>query len=87
MGRGIFRKRDSPMMGRMGLEFTLDLRGLKISVWQAPLFGYGWRLANGGRSSMVELQIVILAVAGSSPVGHPTRDFGMRISECGRRAS
>ena len=27
---------------------------------------------NGGRSSMVELQIVILAVAGSSPVGHPT---------------
>ena len=27
----------------------------------------------GGRSSMVELQIVILAVAGSSPVGHPFR--------------
>src|SRR5947207_332329 len=26
---------------------------------------------DGGRSSMVELQIVILAVAGSSPVGHP----------------
>ncbi len=26
---------------------------------------------NGGRSSMVELQIVVLAVAGSSPVGHP----------------
>ena len=25
----------------------------------------------GGRSSMVELQIVVLAVAGSSPVGHP----------------
>jgi hypothetical protein len=25
----------------------------------------------GDRSSMVELQIVILAVAGSSPVGHP----------------
>lgn len=27
---------------------------------------------NGGRSSMVEPQIVILVVAGSSPVGHPT---------------
>ena len=26
---------------------------------------------NGGRSSMVEPQIVVLAVAGSSPVGHP----------------
>src|SRR4051794_36039474 len=26
---------------------------------------------HGGRSSMVELQIVVLAVAGSSPVGHP----------------
>ena len=27
---------------------------------------------------MVELQIVILAVAGSSPVGHPSLDFGLR---------
>ena len=26
---------------------------------------------DGGRSSMVEHQIVVLAVAGSSPVGHP----------------
>ena len=26
---------------------------------------------NGGHSSMVESQIVILVVAGSSPVGHP----------------
>ena len=26
---------------------------------------------DGDRSSMVELQIVVLAVAGSSPVGHP----------------
>src|SRR5215212_5502384 len=31
------------------------------------------RTSVGGRSSMVELQIVILAVAGSSPVGHPAR--------------
>lgn len=30
------------------------------------------RTSVGGRSSMVELQIVILAVAGSSPVGHPS---------------
>src|SRR2546423_7100820 len=29
------------------------------------------RISVGGRSSMVELQIVVLAVAGSSPVGHP----------------
>lgn len=28
-------------------------------------------IPNGGHSSMVELQIVVLAVAGSSPVGHP----------------
>ena len=39
---------------------------------------------DGGRSSMVELQIVILAVAGSSPVGHPALDFGFRISDCGK---
>jgi hypothetical protein len=32
---------------------------------------------NGDRSSMVELQIVVLAVAGSSPVGHPF-SFSMR---------
>ena len=35
---------------------------------------------------MVELQIVILAVAGSSPVGHPF-DFGLRISDRGKRNS
>lgn len=28
-------------------------------------------VSTGGRSSMVELQIVVLAVAGSSPVGRP----------------
>src|SRR5438874_7179351 len=27
--------------------------------------------SDGGRSSMVELQIVVLVAAGSSPVGHP----------------
>ncbi len=30
-----------------------------------------FRLIVGGRSSMVEPQIVVLVVAGSSPVGHP----------------
>ena len=30
-----------------------------------------FRLIGGGRSSMVEPQIVVLVVAGSSPVGHP----------------
>jgi hypothetical protein len=29
------------------------------------------RVNDGGRSSMVEPQIVVLVVAGSSPVGHP----------------
>ena len=44
----------------------------KIRGWQARECCYSRRSANdGGRSSMVELQIVVLAVAGSSPVGHP----------------
>jgi hypothetical protein len=30
-----------------------------------------FRVIVGGRSSMVEPQIVVLVVAGSSPVGHP----------------
>ena len=30
---------------------------------------------DGGRSSMVEPQIVVLVVAGSSPVGHPKKEF------------
>ena len=41
-------------------------------VWQPEEVRYFPRSENGGRSSMVELQIVVLAVAGSSPVGHPT---------------
>jgi hypothetical protein len=34
---------------------------------------------DGGHSSMVELQIVVLAVAGSSPVGHPFSFFEWAI--------
>src|SRR5581483_6688716 len=37
--------------------------------------------ADGGHSSMVELQIVVLAVAGSSPVGHPARANGAGSSK------
>ena len=33
--------------------------------------GFSFGASVGGRSSMVEPQIVVLAVAGSSPVGHP----------------
>src|SRR5881398_893593 len=33
---------------------------------------------DGGRSSMVEPQIVVLVVAGSSPVGHPKLIFDLR---------
>ena len=34
-------------------------------------FRVSFRGSDGGRSSMVEPQIVVLVVAGSSPVGHP----------------
>ena len=34
-----------------------------------------WILNDGGHSSMVELQIVVLAVAGSSPVGRPVPPY------------
>jgi hypothetical protein len=36
-------------------------------------------LRDGGHSSMVEPQIVVLAVAGSSPVGHPPRRLGTGV--------
>src|SRR5687768_9304985 len=47
--------------------------------WQTAGFCYLARLENGGRSSMVELQVVVLAVAGSSPVGHPFSLFSGRF--------
>ena len=43
----------------------------KIPPWQPPRTGYLFPPRDGGHSSMVEYQIVILGVAGSSPVGHP----------------
>jgi hypothetical protein len=44
------------------LFFAKQDSNLKILVRQR---------GDGGRSSMVEPQIVVLVVAGSSPVGHP----------------
>ena len=43
----------------------------EITVGKLPDFATLRGPNNGDRSSMVELQIVVLAVAGSSPVGHP----------------
>ncbi len=34
---------------------------------------------DGGRSLMVEPQIVVLVVAGSSPVGHPTKNLRFSV--------
>ncbi len=47
--------------------------GAEAEAMLAPVeaLAYGGTEADGGRSSMVELQIVVLAVAGSSPVGRP----------------
>jgi hypothetical protein len=39
-----------------------------------------FRVSDGGRSSMVEPQIVVLVVAGSSPVGHPISIFDFRLA-------
>src|SRR5438045_5461599 len=39
---------------------------------------------DGGRSSMVEPQIVVLVVAGSSPVGHPIKDFRFAAAAAAR---
>jgi hypothetical protein len=41
------------------------------------------RLRNGGRSSTVEPRIVVPAVAGSNPVGHPTRLLVYRLADSG----
>ena len=50
-------------------SLELAAEQLKLNACEIPPFG-GYFLT-GGRSSMVELQIVVLAVAGSSPVGRP----------------
>jgi hypothetical protein len=44
---------------------------------------------DGGRSSMVEPQIVVLVVAGSSPVGHPFQNVKLlkRVTSLQREAS
>jgi hypothetical protein len=50
---------------RNGYSISLTALNLTFGGRKSSVF------AVGGRSSMVEPQIVVLAVAGSSPVGHP----------------
>ena len=49
----------------------------------------GRQRSDGGRSSMVEPQIVVLVVAGSSPVGHPFQNVKLlkRVKSLQREAS
>ena len=48
-----------------------EKRALFFAKQDSNLKILGRQRSDGGRSSMVELQIVVLVVAGSSPVGHP----------------
>ena len=59
----IWHSEDSAFGFSRGSSPALDAPGLE-NYFRAP---------DGGRSSMVESQLVELAVAGSSPVGHPIR--------------
>lgn len=58
----------SPTFCAVGTFFPFQTRGQRI-ILPPP--------SNGGRSSMVEPQIVILVVAGSSPVDHPIFPIGI----------
>ena len=60
-----------PAKKRAKYQATLD-RVECVAVGYPPL--------GGGRSSMVEPQIVILVVAGSNPVGHPTFPLPFRFN-------
>jgi hypothetical protein len=51
----------------LNLSFTLVRRDAFTRIASRDVIGL-----NGDRSSMVELQFVVLAVAGSSPVGRPS---------------
>jgi hypothetical protein len=44
-------------------------------------------VTDGGRSSMVEPQIVVLVVAGSSPVGHPASQIPNSKSQAPKLAT
>src|ERR1043166_3841436 len=52
--------------------------GIRKNFVRFPFPNFSIR--DGGRSSMVEPQIVVLVVAGSSPVGHPSLFFGWESS-------
>ena len=68
---------------------SLSWLGGNLAVGKRVRFAILRGLKNGGRSSMVESQIVILVVAGSSPVGHPIspRDGGARWEKRGAAGS
>ena len=62
------------------LDFVDFLKSGDFSLSKPVGMGVGSRPPfNGGRSSMVEPQIVILVVAGSSPVDHPTFPIGILV--------
>jgi hypothetical protein len=63
------------------VEFKLNSRATNGASSQEVRSLAG--LANGGSSSMVELQFVVLAVAGSSPVGRPPPSPLKRVSVAG----
>ncbi len=59
---------------------SADLVGRSnFSLFKPQIIAYPSRPSNGGRSSMVEPQIVILVVAGSSPVDHPIFPIGTSV--------
>src|SRR5207253_5928083 len=75
-----FMRRRSAMISRLWAEFrsTGGENYRRERGKSRPLFAKRdsnfkilFRANDGGRSSMVEPQIVVLVVAGSSPVGHP----------------
>ena len=53
------------------VKYSNGKSGIKLLRKRDSNLKYCFRGNDGGRSSMVEPQIVVLVVAGSSPVGHP----------------
>ena len=77
MTEGGSRRKEFVQKRRGGPRRLLGAHGK--NNWQTLVLCYpaGPVFSDGGRSSMVELQIVILVVAGSSPVGHPIFQRGI----------
>jgi hypothetical protein len=66
-----------------------EKRALFFAKQDSNLKILGRQRNDGGRSSMVEPQIVVLVVAGSSPVGHPFQNVKLlkRVISLQREAS